>query len=473
MKNSYDVVLDVARKLEDSIEVEAILSSTHGADQTSIVLASEYSDLEVADVAQIFVGMCRLNHGVAVSAVNSETADYLGGKTVITFEIASPTDVLTDELMLESAAIDSEDEDYLEDEDEEDEVEEVEEDDEDGPANRRKAAPGSLSVLTTAEHHKMASRLFGQLSSGGDMSRYPKFLIDFDAFLSQYGGLNAKTSTEKEVASAMLELATLFDVDTNEELAGKKKKKAKGGFKEGRSGLLSAWMKLISGDVGESIVKAWDSRNADELSKLLGSAIEKMAKTVREAKETAGVPLNDGEPTRDIWYANRKLAPDSAKTLAAWLRDTAGITKSLEPNEMHVTLVYSPTEFNIEEARSRFNRPIASANAGLRFGRLGPNKALVLHIPEGGELHDALVTEFNALKSMGATSDYPDYKAHITVSYWEDDSTDARVNELMYTGPLTFGPLETETFAAPEQGKSDPTKFNSVDLTTLDIDSDA
>lgn len=473
-RSPYSILRDVADSLSGIAPHVAVLADV-SPEHATVVFDENYDDVSIADLATIFVKTASINHGAVLQPVISETADYMDDNTALTFRVVGALETAgSDELFLEQAAIDSDDDDYL---DEDEEIETEDDDDEDdgdddegssGGAQRRSEKPGSLKVLTSADHHKMASKLFAQLGEGANLAQYPQFLIDFDKFLQTYGGLTGaasrsnKSSDEEASFDNILELAS-------EEVAGKKKK----GFKKGRSGLLSALMKLMSGDTGDSILKAWDAQDSDKLTKLMGEAIDKMASQLRSVQENAEdegrVPAKDGNVgERKIWYARRDVL--NGKEILDWIAANTGITRSLPENKLHTTIVFSPTQFDADQFADKRSNSLEYRTKA-KFEQLGPNKALVLVLDQGSEMFKALLDDFNEATGMGASSDFPDYKAHVTISYWDDKIEMDKLPE--FEGTLKLGPVKVSVFNAPEKGGIDPTKYDSISLTDRKTSDDA
>ena len=129
-----------------------------------------------------------------------------------------------------------------------------------------------LRVLIGPEHHKMAQKIYNSVCNNDNLGKYPAFLIDFDQFLQRYFkrppvGHDFDSSEFGEEANA--EVAALIE-------EAKKQK-------NGRAGFLSMFMKLISGDEGDSIVNAFDAGDSEKLQELLGIAVGK-AKAAKVAE---------------------------------------------------------------------------------------------------------------------------------------------------------------------------------------------
>ena len=117
-------------------------------------------------------------------------------------------------------------------------------------------------------------------------------------------------------------------------------------------------------------------------------------------------------------YMKRKVL--NAERIVEWAK-SHGVATTLDPNDMHVTVVYSKEPFNEEFTRAAEaygEAPMYYGQHVVRGGkrsveRLGANgEALVLKIE-----CPRLASEHYAFRAMGASSDWPDYKPHITISW--------------------------------------------------------
>lgn len=117
-------------------------------------------------------------------------------------------------------------------------------------------------------------------------------------------------------------------------------------------------------------------------------------------------------------YMKRKVL--NAEKIIEWAK-SQGLATTLHPDDMHVTVIYSKEPFSAEytqmaEAQDEF--PMYYGNHVVRGGkrsveRLGQNgEALVLKIE-----CPKLASEHYGFRAMGASSDWPDYKPHITLSW--------------------------------------------------------
>jgi hypothetical protein len=122
-------------------------------------------------------------------------------------------------------------------------------------------------------------------------------------------------------------------------------------------------------------------------------------------------------------YASYKLTPRSADKLMNWIIDN-DITSPTPKEELHVTTTYSRADVDLVPSDKN---NIVLNPSGYSIGVL--KNALVLHIES-----DELTKVHDDALDAGATSDYPSYKPHITLSY------DAEANEELIRNlvPPTF-----------------------------------
>lgn len=145
------------------------------------------------------------------------------------------------------------------------------------------------------------------------------------------------------------------------------------------------------------------------------------------------------DPKTNIWervekasgakplYMKRKVL--NAERIVEWAK-SQGIPTTLNPDDMHVTVIYSKEPFNEEYTRMaemQGEHPMYYGGHVVRGGkrsveRLGQNgEALVLKIE-----CPKMASEHYAFRAMGASSsDWPDYKPHITLS-WQADGIDEK-----------------------------------------------
>lgn len=112
------------------------------------------------------------------------------------------------------------------------------------------------------------------------------------------------------------------------------------------------------------------------------------------------------------FYSHYKLDLESGIKFYNWMKRN-DVPDPVEMEELHCTLIYSKTDPTNYEAS---NTPIdidLSLGEFAHLGKSEDNMATVLKLP----LTSALSQRYNLVKSKGATSDFPTYIPHITLSY--------------------------------------------------------
>jgi len=127
-------------------------------------------------------------------------------------------------------------------------------------------------------------------------------------------------------------------------------------------------------------------------------------------------------------YVNRAL--ENADDLIAWAKGQ-GFETTLQAQDMHATIVYSKTPLEWPEP-SEASKVTAGNAQGRSIERFGED-AVVLTFSSA-----QLAADHARLRAAGASSDYPEFRPHITLTY---DAGDIDLNQVEpYAGPLHFGP---------------------------------
>jgi phage gp29-like protein len=137
-------------------------------------------------------------------------------------------------------------------------------------------------------------------------------------------------------------------------------------------------------------------------------------------------------------YVSRKLTPKSARELIAWAK-SQGIASTVPADDLHCTILYSKTPVDwfdmAGEGWDSENSRVAPGGVRFveRFGHGEADAPIVLRFnaPDFRWRHDRMI-------EAGASSDYPEYKAHITISYDAPDLDLAGIDP--FVGELVFGP---------------------------------
>lgn len=122
-----------------------------------------------------------------------------------------------------------------------------------------------------------------------------------------------------------------------------------------------------------------------------------------------------------------------------------GFVSALPKDDLHVTVAFSREPFDWSAITSK--RGQLETHGGRRsIEKFGD--AIVLRFAS-----NSLTTRWNDLRNAGASWDFPDYKAHVTITYKgaPDDLDEVEP----YRGPLLFG---SERFAEVDEGEADGEK---------------
>lgn len=115
---------------------------------------------------------------------------------------------------------------------------------------------------------------------------------------------------------------------------------------------------------------------------------------------------------KDGTYVSFEMKKESRELLDHFVEANLGLNERVNPDSYHITIIYSRTP--VPEAE-QFAGPVEASGRGTGyevFPTKTGEKCLVLRIvsPAAEGLN-------KVLKKMGATSDYADYKAHVTLAY--------------------------------------------------------
>ena len=144
-------------------------------------------------------------------------------------------------------------------------------------------------------------------------------------------------------------------------------------------------------------------------------------------------------------YAYRPVQYESGEKLRDWAH-SQGLVSLIELWDFHVTLVYSKSPF-LWDYESR-NKETLLIKGGERTVEIFNDDAVVLRItsPE-------LEARYKELIAMGAVSEHPDYKPHITLTY---QAKGIDVGQIVpYTGDIQLGCEWWQPVGDNPYGKSD------------------
>ena len=130
-------------------------------------------------------------------------------------------------------------------------------------------------------------------------------------------------------------------------------------------------------------------------------------------------------------YISRKLL--NAAEIIAWAK-SQGFTKTLPAEDMHVTVLYSrsPVDWFTMDA-SGAEEILIHAGGPRAVERFGKGDCSVLRFASS-----SLALDHRIYREQGASSDWPDYAPHVTLSF--DPAAPAPETVEPYTGRLHFGP---------------------------------
>jgi 2'-5' RNA ligase len=118
---------------------------------------------------------------------------------------------------------------------------------------------------------------------------------------------------------------------------------------------------------------------------------------------------------KDGTYVSLEMSEESRKLLDHYVEMNLGLQERVDPSTYHITVIYSRTPVPSAENYLHMNTSLpveAMVNGYEIFPTKNDGKCLVMRVtcPYATNLNSLLGKE-------GATSDYPDYKSHITIAY--------------------------------------------------------
>ncbi len=185
----------------------------------------------------------------------------------------------------------------------------------------------------------------------------------------------------------------------------------------------------VVADLGENPPAAFNAGSVvdpDQLGDYLRRGLDGRTGTMAKAFPPAD-DLEKAGGKRSL-YTHRKVT--NGEDIAKHYRDQ-GCTQLVDPADMHTTVCYSkePCDWSaMGDAPSSVHVPPSEERS---TGALGKDGAVVLHYQS-----DHLQDRHKAMRAAGASSDYPTYKPHVTVSYDGKGYDKAKP----WTGPIHLGP---------------------------------
>lgn len=140
---------------------------------------------------------------------------------------------------------------------------------------------------------------------------------------------------------------------------------------------------------------------------------------------------------KDGTYVSMDLDEQSRQLLDNFVEMNLGLTERVDPSTYHITVIYSRTPVPSAEASIGLSTTSSASVAGYEvFPTKSNGKCLVMRLKfEFAELLNTKLT------GQGATSDYPEYKPHLTIAYDMDQEIDPTTLPVPQF-PLTFGPVK-------------------------------
>lgn len=140
---------------------------------------------------------------------------------------------------------------------------------------------------------------------------------------------------------------------------------------------------------------------------------------------------------KDGTYVSMDLSDESRALLDNFVEMSLGLTERVDPSTYHITVIYSRTPVpTAEHIAGMSTTTTASVHGYEIFPTKSNGKCLVMR------LEFSFAAALNSkLTQEGATSDYPEYKPHLTLAYDMEQEIDPTTLPIPQF-PLTFGPVK-------------------------------
>ena len=140
---------------------------------------------------------------------------------------------------------------------------------------------------------------------------------------------------------------------------------------------------------------------------------------------------------KDGTYVSMDLNEDCRQLLDHFVEMNLGLTERVDPSTYHITLIYSRTPVPSAESYIGLSTTSTASVAGYEvFPTKNDGHCLVMRLKfPFAELMN------NKLTAEGATSDYTEYKPHLTIAYDMSQELDPSTLAVPQF-PLTFGPIK-------------------------------
>lgn len=140
---------------------------------------------------------------------------------------------------------------------------------------------------------------------------------------------------------------------------------------------------------------------------------------------------------KDGTYVSMNLDDQSRQLLDNFVEMNLGLTERVDPSTYHITVCYSRTPVPTAEFIEGLETETDASVIGYEvFPTKNDGKCLVMRLK-------FTFAEFlnKRLSDEGATSDYPEYKPHLTIAYDMNQEIDPETLPIPQF-PLTFGPVK-------------------------------
>jgi 2'-5' RNA ligase len=140
---------------------------------------------------------------------------------------------------------------------------------------------------------------------------------------------------------------------------------------------------------------------------------------------------------KDGTYVSMDLDENSSQLLDNFVEMNLGLTERVDPSTYHITIIYSRTPVPDAELLQDLTTETSASVVGYEiFPTKNDGKCLVMRLKF--EYAESLNKQ---LTTMGATSDYAEYKPHLTLAYDMAQEIDPKTLPIPQF-PLTFGPVK-------------------------------
>jgi 2'-5' RNA ligase len=147
---------------------------------------------------------------------------------------------------------------------------------------------------------------------------------------------------------------------------------------------------------------------------------------------------------KDGTYVSMDLSDESRALLDNFVEMSLGLTERVDPSTYHITVIYSRTPVpTAEHIAGMSTTTTASVNGYEIFPTKNDGKCLVMR------LEFSFANALNSkLTQEGATSDYDQYKPHLTLAYDMEQEIDPSTLPVpqfpLFFGPVKVAPLEPD-----------------------------